>query len=79
MFAVNHLLVVLYQGCSNYGSMVNIGPTPGSFNYAPFEEEGVYCFANVSLLVGRSVDQMVSADFVTECSYFTCRLVMTSG
>ena len=26
----------------------------------PFEEEGVYCFANV----GRSVDQMVSADYL---------------
>ena len=26
----------------------------------PFEEEGVYCFANVS----RSVDQMVSADYL---------------
>ena len=34
----------------------------------PFEEEGVYCFANVGrsvcLSVGRSVDQMVSADYL---------------
>ena len=33
----------------------------------PFEEEGVYCFANVGwsvLLVCRSVDQMVSADYL---------------
>ena len=27
------------------------------FNYAPFKEEGVYCFANVGPLVGRSVDK----------------------
>ena len=31
----------------------------------PFEEEGVYCFAmSVGLSVGRSVDQMVSADYL---------------
>ena len=30
----------------------------------PFEEEGVYCFANVGMLVGRSVDKMVSADYL---------------
>ena len=33
-----------------------------------FEEEGVYCFANIGLsvcrYVGRSVDQMVSADYL---------------
>ena len=33
-----------------------------------FEEEGVYCFANVGLSVGRSVcpsvDQMVSANYL---------------
>ena len=28
--------------------------------YVPFKEEGGYCFANV----GRSVDQMVSADYL---------------
>ena len=44
----------------------------------PSKEEGVYCFANV----GRWVDQMVSADYLkyhlSQSSYFTCRLVMTS-
>ena len=51
-----------------------------TYNYAPFEEEVVYCFTNV----GRSVDHMVSADYIekniyiTKVSYFTCRLVMTS-
>ena len=30
----------------------------------PFEEEGVYCFANDGLLVVRSVDQMVSTDYL---------------
>jgi hypothetical protein len=34
----------------------------------PFEEEGVYCFANVGLFVGLSVcpsvDHMVSADYL---------------
>ena len=32
----------------------------------PFEEEGVYCFANVGRSVdrSRSVDQMVSADYL---------------
>ena len=30
----------------------------------PFEEEGVYCFANVGCYVGQSVDQMVSADYL---------------
>ena len=33
----------------------------------PFEEEGVYCFANVGRSVGRSVDQMVSADYLEYC------------
>ena len=31
---------------------------------SPFEEEGVYCFANVGRSVGWSVDQMVSADYL---------------
>jgi hypothetical protein len=35
---------------------------------SPFEEEGVYCFANVGLSVRRSVcpsvDHMVSADYL---------------
>ena len=30
----------------------------------PFEEEGVYCFANDCRSVGQSVDQMVSADYL---------------
>ena len=30
----------------------------------PFQEEGVYCFANIGRYVGRSVDQMVSADYL---------------
>ena len=59
-------------------------------NYAPppFEEEAVYCFANVGRSVGpsiclyvcRSVDQMVIADYLKnqESSFFTCILVMTS-
>jgi hypothetical protein len=46
------------------------------YNYAPFEEEGVYCFANaglsvclsvrrsVGLSVCPSVDHMVSADYL---------------
>ena len=42
----------------------------------PFEQEGVYCFANV----GQSVDQMVSSDYLKYhlSQYFTCRLLMTS-
>ena len=31
--------------------------TYNSGNYAPFEEEGVYCFINVRRSVGRSVDK----------------------
>ena len=34
----------------------------------PFEEVWVYCFANVGRSVGRSVDQMVSADYLKNCS-----------
>ena len=30
----------------------------------PFEEEGVYCFANVGWSVGMSVDQMVFVDYL---------------
>ena len=30
----------------------------------PFEEEGVYCFANVGRSVGWSVDQMVSTNYL---------------
>ena len=30
--------------------------------YASFKAEGIYCFANIGRYVGRSVDQMVSAD-----------------
>ena len=30
----------------------------------PFEEEGLYCFANVGRSFGRSLDQMVSADYL---------------
>jgi hypothetical protein len=34
------------------------------FFMPPFEEEGVYCFANVGLSVSLSVDHMVSADYL---------------
>ena len=33
------------------------------FLMSPFEEEDIYCFANVSRMVSRSVDLMVSADY----------------
>ena len=44
--------------CLMFGLFCNL------FFMPPFEEEGVYCFANVSLLVGRLVDQMVSANYL---------------
>ena len=41
----------------------------------PFEEEGVYCFANVDWSVGMSVDQMVSTDYlenhISECLHIS--------
>jgi hypothetical protein len=65
---------------SNLSEAALISSTYFHIFMPPFEEEGVYCSANVGLSVGRphGVRWLYWKLFITKSSYFTLSLVITS-